>query len=75
MDYANELTQIEDKVNKQKEQKITLFERSRLLKEEKMKFIEELKKLNISPGTLEEEIEALEVALQQNIQEIKKIIK
>ena len=75
MDYANELTQIEKTVDKQKEQKIKLTERLCNLKEDKQKILSELIEQNITENKLEETIEELEIEIQQKISEAQQLIK
>lgn len=75
MDYKQELDQITETVDKQKEQKIKLTERKRQLSKDKTKILNELKGLDIAEEKLEETIEELEISLQQKITEAQQLIK
>ena len=75
MNYSEELTKIEQKVNDSKLQKATLEERKRNLEEEQIKITEELKKEEIKEEWLEDAIMDLEVEIQEGIDKAKGILK
>lgn len=75
MNYAEELSKIEQKINNAKLKKATLQERKRNLEKEQTKILEELKKEKITKDKLEDVIMDLEVEIQEEIDKCLQILK
>ena len=70
--YIKEITSLQEKVQKNKEELIRLEEQEKNLKAEKNKLLAELKELNINFDDLEDVIESQEKELNNKITKIEK---
>ena len=72
MSHIHKITELQNKVQSNKEEAIRLEEKQKALKEDKAKLIAELEKLNIPENELDTRIKMMEVELEKEIEDIEK---
>lgn len=75
MNYVQTIQDLQNKVQKNKEELIRLEEKSKNLKEEKEKIITKLKEANIEESNLDKKIVTLEEDLKSEIVKIEESLK
>ena len=74
-DYIKQITSIEQKIQDNRTELAKLTERSKMLKEEKIKLLDELKTLNIDEKELEQKIAELEGDIESELKECEEKLK
>ncbi|MHA1739463.1 MAG: hypothetical protein ACTSWD_12815 [Candidatus Heimdallarchaeota archaeon] len=72
MSNINKITELQNKVQSNKEESIRLEEKQKALKEDKNKILAELEKLSIPENELDTRIKMMEVELEDEIEKIEK---
>ena len=74
-DYIKQITSIEQKIQDNRTELAKLTERGKMLKEEKIKLLDELKTLNIDEKELEQKIAELEGDIESELKECEEKLK